>query len=112
MPLTVGLNVMFAVQLAPAARLVPHVFEKILKSCGSAPPRLTLLMDMALLPLFVNVATFCPPIPPTLTEAQLRLLGDAVAPNAIAGMPAQANTATATRRHNCAAAGRRFRAFA
>ena len=75
-PLTVGANVMFAVQLADGARLDPHVLLKILKSCGSAPEIVTLLIEIVVAPLFVSVAAFCPPIPPTFTDAQLRLEGE------------------------------------
>ncbi|HEY1577537.1 MAG TPA: hypothetical protein VGF82_10755 [Terracidiphilus sp.] len=87
-PLAVGLNVMLAVQLAFAARLVPQVLLNILKSPALVPVIVTLLIVIALLLLFVSVATFCPPIPPTLTEAQLRLVGDTDAARAAAGSPA------------------------
>jgi len=80
------LNVTFALQLAPAARLDPHVLLKILKSPGFAPARVTLLMVIAPAPLFVSVATFCPPIPPTDTDAQLKLVGDTEAASAAAGV--------------------------
>ena len=58
-----------------------------------------LLIEIELVPLSVSVATFCPPIPPTVTEAQLRLLGDAVAPNANAGIPTQTMHIRAIWRH-------------
>lgn len=96
-PLTVGANVMFAVQLAPAARLAPHVFEKILKSCGSTPVIATLLIEIELVPLFVSVATFWPPTEPMLTEAQLRLVGDTVAASASSGNATHATNAKSTR---------------
>jgi hypothetical protein len=38
-----------------------------------------LLMVMEADPLFVRVTTFCAPLPPTATDAQLRLVGDTVA---------------------------------
>ena len=84
-PLAVGLNVMFAVQLADAAKLDPHVFEKILKSPAFVPESVMLLIVIVLLPLFVSVATFCPPMPPTGTDAQLKLVGDTDAANAAPG---------------------------
>ncbi|HEY1580288.1 MAG TPA: hypothetical protein VGF82_24755 [Terracidiphilus sp.] len=76
-PVAVGANVMFAVQLADAPRLVPHVFEKTLKSPGFVPVKVMLLIVTAADPLFVSVATFCPPMPPTGTEAQLNDVGEA-----------------------------------
>lgn len=57
-PLAAGANVMFAVQLAPAARLVVQVFEKTLKSPVFAPVMVILLIVMVLLPLLVSVMTF------------------------------------------------------
>lgn len=88
-PPVVGAKVMFAVQLLPAARLVPHVFEKMRKSPGSAPPIVRPLIEIALVPLFVSVATFWPPTLPTLTEAQLSELGlaDAVPPVVVVEEP-------------------------
>jgi hypothetical protein len=69
---------MFAVQLAEAARLVPQVLLKIVKSPGLVPENAMLLMVMAVVPVFVSVTTFCAPLPPTATAAQLRLVGEAV----------------------------------
>lgn len=57
-PATVGAKIMFAVQLAEAARLVPHVLLKIVKSPGLVPENAMLLMVMAVVPLFVSVTTF------------------------------------------------------
>jgi hypothetical protein len=74
-PPVVGANVIFAEQLAPAARLVPQVFEKIRKSPGSAPASVKPLIVIGVDPLLVNVAVFWPPIPPTFTEAQLKVEG-------------------------------------
>jgi hypothetical protein len=68
-----------AVQLAEAARLVPHVLLKMVKSPGLVPEIAMLLMVMAVVPLFVSVTTFCAPFPPTGTAAQLRLAGETVA---------------------------------
>lgn len=36
---------------------------------------MTLLIVSVEVPVFVNVATFCPPIPPTTTDTQLRFAG-------------------------------------
>ena len=86
-PLTVGSKVMFAVQLADAARLDPHVLLTILKSLGSVPAMAMLLMVRVLLEVFVRVTAFCAPIPPTGTDAQLREVGltlaEAVPPVAV-----------------------------
>jgi hypothetical protein len=54
-PDTVGLNTTEAVQLADAARVVPHVFVK-LKSAAFAPDRATLLMLMEVEPPLFSVA--------------------------------------------------------
>jgi hypothetical protein len=81
-PLDFGANVMFAVQLAFAARDEPQVFEKILKSAGFAPESVTLVIVITLPLLFVRVTTFCAPMPPTATDAQLRLVGDTEAAEA------------------------------
>jgi hypothetical protein len=78
-PATVGAKRMLAVQLAAAARLVPQVLLNITKSPGLAPVRAMLLMVIAVVPLFVRVTTFCAPLPPTTTDAQLRLVGETVA---------------------------------
>jgi len=54
----------------------------MLKSPGSVPERVTLLIVIALPLLFVRVTVFCAPIPPTVTDAQLKLVGETVAPEA------------------------------
>jgi hypothetical protein len=82
-PLALGAKVIFAVQLAFAARLDPQVFEKILKSAALVPVMVMLLIVIVLLLLFVSVTTFCPPIPPTATDAQLTLVGETVAATAV-----------------------------
>jgi hypothetical protein len=46
-PVVVGLKMIFAVQLADAARLVPHVLLKIEKSAALAPVTAMLLMEIA-----------------------------------------------------------------
>jgi hypothetical protein len=78
-PATVGAKIMSVVQLAEAARLVPQVLLKIVKSLGSVPEIAMLPMVMAVVPLFVSVIAFCAPLPATGTEAQLRLAGETVA---------------------------------
>ena len=86
-PDAVGLKMMFAVQLAEAARLAPHVLLKTAKSPAFVPVNAMLLMVMAAVPLLVSVATFWPPALPTATLPQVIELGDAVAaPYADAGM--------------------------
>ena len=77
-PVVVGAKIMFAVQLAATARLVPQVFEKISKSPGLVPVSVMLLMVMAVVLPLVSVIAFCAPFPPTGTETQLRLVGEAV----------------------------------
>jgi hypothetical protein len=82
-PPVVGANAIFAVQLAPAPRLDPQVFDSILNCAAPDPVSATLLMVIALDPLLVSVTTFCAPTLPTLTVAQLKLVGDVVAANAV-----------------------------
>jgi len=81
-PLAVGPNTIFAVQLAPGARVAPQVLLNTAKSEALAPLRVMLLILMVLAPGFVSVATFCPPLLPSTTEAQLRLAGEEVAARA------------------------------
>jgi hypothetical protein len=61
----------------------------MLKSPGSAPESVMLLIVMALPLLFVSVTTFCAPIPPTETEAQLKLVGETEAAEAMAAQAAK-----------------------
>jgi hypothetical protein len=75
-PVAVGAKMMFAVQLEDAARDEPHVLLKMMKSPGFAPVKSMLLIVIAVVPAFVNVTIFCPPLPPTGTETQLRVLGE------------------------------------
>jgi len=86
------LNVIFAEQLAPAARLEPQVWLKILKSPGFVPASITLLTEIAVVPLFLSTAVFCPPMPPTVTDAQLNELGftDALPPDVLPPVPERA----------------------
>ena len=81
-PVAVGPNKMFAVQLVPGARVAPQVLLNTVKSGELAPLNVRPLMVMVLDPGFVSVTTFCPPLFPTTTEAQLRLAGDEVAARA------------------------------
>lgn len=78
-PVAVGPNTMFAVQLAPCARVVPQVLLNTVKSPGLAPVKLMLLILMVVRLVFVSVTTFCPLLVPTTTAAQLRLAGDTLA---------------------------------
>jgi hypothetical protein len=82
-PPVVGAKAIFAVQLDPAARLDPHVLDSILNCAAPDPVSATLLMVIALDPLLVSVTTFCAPTLPTSTDAQLKLVGDVVAANAV-----------------------------
>jgi len=68
---------MLAVQLADADNVAPQVFVETPKSCGLAPTKPMLLMEMALLVLFVSVADFAPPVLPTATWYQEIELGEA-----------------------------------
>ena len=54
-PETAGLNITEAVQLAAAARLAPQVLDEMENSPGFAPPRVTLVIVMADVVLFVRV---------------------------------------------------------
>jgi hypothetical protein len=68
---------MLAVQLAEADNVEPQVFVEMAKSCGLAPTKPMLLMEMELLVLFVSVADFAPPVLPTATVYQEIELGEA-----------------------------------
>ena len=74
-PATVGLNRIVAEQLAPAARLAPQVLVEIRKSEEFVPPTTMLLMAIEDVPLLVRVMAFAPPVCPTATLAQFRLVG-------------------------------------
>jgi len=74
-PATVGRKRIVAVQLAPAARLVPQVLVEIRKSDAFVPPTVMLLIASAEDPLFVSVMTLGPPVCPTATLFQLKLVG-------------------------------------
>ena len=77
-PAAVGPKRMLAVQLAPAASVEPQVLLYTEKSPAFAPENVMLLMLIdAALPL-LSVMTFCPPLFPIATEAQLWLVGEAV----------------------------------
>jgi len=66
---------MVAVQLAPAARLAPQVLVEIRKSAEFVPPTTMLLIVIAEAPLFVRVIAFGPPVCPTATLTQFKLVG-------------------------------------
>ena len=77
-PVAVGPKMILTVQLAPAASAEPHVLLYTEKSPGLTPENVMLLMLIdAALPL-VSVMTFCPPLFPIATEAQLWLVGETV----------------------------------
>ena len=84
-PVAVGAQRMFAVQLAPAARVAPQVLLKTEKSPGLAPLKLMLLILMADVPELVSVTTFWPPLDPKATAAQVTAEGVAVAPCMLLG---------------------------
>lgn len=91
-PATVGAKIMFAVQLAETARVVPHVLLNILKSVALVPLMEMLLMVSVVAPPFVSVTTFCPPAFPTATLAHEIVVGEA-ATAAIAEVPLSAQSA-------------------
>jgi len=73
-PAVVGLNMIFAVQLADAARLAPQVLLYTEKSAAFVPVIPILLMVIEAVPVFVKVTVFCPPVLPTETLAQVRFV--------------------------------------
>jgi len=75
-PVVVGAKTMFAVQLAEAASEDPQVLLNTLKSPGFAPVNVMLEMVIAEAFPLVSVTTFWPPVLPTATETQLRLVGE------------------------------------
>jgi hypothetical protein len=77
-PVVNGRNKMVAVQLAPAARLLPHVLLPTLKSPLFVPEIAMLPMLIDPVPLLVNVTGFGPPVFPIATLYQLRLVGETV----------------------------------
>ena len=74
-PAAVGLNAIEAEQLAPAARLAPQVFVEIRKSVEFVPPTTMLLIAIEDVPLLVRVMAFAPPVCPTATLTQFKLVG-------------------------------------
>ena len=82
---------MVAVQLADAAREDPHVLLLIRKSAGFVPTTVTLPIVIALVPLFVNVTGLGPPLFPTATFTQFKVVGDTDAvPEPVAPVPESA----------------------
>ena len=75
-PVTVGLKVSVTLQLAEAPSVEPQVSDVMLKSFGSAPARLTLVMLTELDPVFVTVTVCAPLVFPTLVLPKLRLVVD------------------------------------
>ena len=74
-PDAVGLNAIVAEQLAPAAKLAPHVLLTIRKSAAFVPPTTVLLIAIGEEPLFLSVIGFGPPVWPSATLTQFRLAG-------------------------------------
>jgi hypothetical protein len=74
-PAALGLNTTLAVQLPEAARLVPHVLLEIVKSAAFVPEIATLLIVIDVVSLLLKV-TDCPTLlEPTVTAANVRLVG-------------------------------------
>src|SRR5262249_39356094 len=81
-PTAVGVNFTLWMQLAPAARLCPQL-PALLKS----PLIVMLVIDNAVVLLFVRV-TFCAELViPTVTEPKFRLVGETVTPPLPAPVP-------------------------
>jgi len=88
LPVVVGAKTTDAVQLADAASVDPQVLLEIWKSPGLAPENAMLLMVIEVVPPFVSVTALAPPLLPTATYTQFRLVGDTDAlPEAAAPVP-------------------------
>lgn len=74
-PAALGLNVIVVVQLAPDARVPPHVLFEITKSAALVPETAMLLIVMVAALPFCRVATFVPPFAPTAKDPHARLVG-------------------------------------
>ena len=77
-PAAVGPKVIFTVQLEDAASDAPQVLLNILKSPGFVPVIVMLLIVIAAVLVLERVTTFCAPVLPSATEAQLTVVGDGV----------------------------------
>jgi hypothetical protein len=77
-PAAVGAKVIFTVQLEDAASDVPQVLLNILKSPEFEPVIVMLLIVIAAVFVLERVTTFCAPVLPSATEAQLTVVGDGV----------------------------------
>lgn len=75
-PVAAGPKMIFTVQVAAGARVVPQVLLKMEKSPGFVPLKLMLLMLMAAPFPFVRMTAFCPLLLPMATAAQVRLEGE------------------------------------
>lgn len=88
-PLAFGLKRTVALQLAPAPRLVPHVFEEIVKSPELVPETAMLLMDTLEVLPFVRVVVSELPVELTVTLPNERPDGlaatDPVIPSPVRG---------------------------
>jgi len=80
-----GVNAIPTVQLAEAAKVAPHVLLEIAKSLELAPVTETLLIEIAVAPLFCNVAVWGAEVDPRLTMPKERADGLGMA--SIAGVP-------------------------
>ena len=78
-PVAVGPKIMFAVQLADGASVMPHVLVKIEKSPGFAPLKVMPVMVIAVALPLVSVTTFCPPLLPIATAAHVTVVGETAA---------------------------------
>jgi hypothetical protein len=77
-PAAIGPKVIFTMQLEDAASDAPQVLLNILKSPGFEPVIVMLLIVIAAVLLLERVTTFCAPVLPNATEAQLTVVGDGV----------------------------------
>jgi hypothetical protein len=100
-PVAVGPKTRFTVQVAEAASVEPQVLLKTAKSPGFAPESVMLLIVIGVAFPLVNVITFCPPLFPMATDAQLWLVGETVtAARQLTPESAQAANAARIRKRN------------
>ena len=88
-PIVDGLKRAVTLQLAPAARLAPHVFAEIVKSPALVPETAMLLMDRVEVVPFVRVVVSELPAEPIVTLPNERFDGlaatDPVTPSPVSG---------------------------
>jgi hypothetical protein len=75
-PNWLGLNVIFTVQFAPAARVAPHVLALWLNSAALFPTIAIPAMFNTELPILLNVSVWAALVLPTTCVAKLKLAGD------------------------------------